>query len=277
QLKIHFETNLKKEYPATEITSFFNLLASEYLKKNRLQMALYPEVVLEESEAEKFTSALHRLMQHEPIQYILEKTSFYGLDFTVNPGVLIPRPETEELVDWMVKDLQKVASQLSILDIGTGSGCIAVSLAKNLPRAKISAMDISETALETAKINAEWNHTSVKFIHLDILGIKELPQNFDIIVSNPPYVRELEKQEMQPNVLDYEPNSALYVKNGNPLVFYHKIADLAKQNLNKNGLVYLEINQYLAMETEKVFNEKGFKTELRKDIFGNYRMLKAVL
>lgn len=287
ELKINFIEQLKSDYPATEIESFFKLLAEEYLKMNRLQISLNSKMKLDGTQQEKFLLVLERLKNHEPIQYIIGKTEFYGLEFKVNPHVLIPRPETEELVDWIFHDVLKAhgsywnveahgrAPLPSILDIGTGSGCIAVSLAKNLPKASVVAVDFSTEALKIAKENAELNEVKVDFVQENILEIKKLPQNFDIIVSNPPYVRELEKTEMQRNVLEHEPESALFVKNDDPLIFYRKIVELAKGNLTKNGAVYLEINQYLGKETEAIFKEKGFQTELRKDIFGNDRMLKA--
>ena len=277
ELKIHFTEQLKGDFPATEIESFFRLLVEEYLNMDRLQTSLNAKMELGEKQHQKFLSALNRLKNHEPVQYIIGKTEFYGMDFKVNPNVLIPRPETEELVNWILNDVEanNRAASFSILDIGTGSACIAVSLAKKMPGAALVAMDFSEKALKTAKQNAELHQVSVNFLQKDILKLKELPQKFDIIVSNPPYVRELEKTKMQRNVLEHEPNSALYVKNEDPLIFYRKIAGLAKKNLTKNGAAYLEINQYLGKETQAVFTKNGFKTKLGKDIFGNHRMLKA--
>jgi release factor glutamine methyltransferase len=278
--KKHFIDRLKPEYEPEEAGSFFDLLAEEYLKMSRLQIALNPKTELAENQHKKFEKALFRLLEHEPIQYIVGKTSFYGLEFKVNPNVLIPRPETEELVKWILNDfstshLMPHTLSLKILDIGTGSGCIAVSLAKNLPQAKITALDISEKALEVAKENAKLNQVKIDFLSGNILEMQNLPQKFDLIVSNPPYVRESEKTQMQRNVLEHEPKTALYVKDSDPLLFYRKIANLAKASLNKEGKVYLEINQYLRKETENLFSKNGFSTELREDIFGNIRMLKA--
>lgn len=169
------------------------------------------------------------------------------------------------------------SSTIKILDIGTGSGCIAISLAKNLSRSAVFALDISVGALETAKRNAERNLANVEFLRSDVLEMEKLPRDFDVIVSNPPYVRQIEKTRMARNVLENEPELALYVKDGDPLVFYKKIAELAKARLTENGAVYVECNQYLAEGTEQIFMDNGFKTQVRKDIFGNDRMLKGVL
>lgn len=276
--KDHFFHTLSGEYPKEEIGSFFHILTQEYLGLSRLDIALQPHLQISPEALQTLESALGRLMQHEPIQYITGHTEFYGLNFKVNPHVLIPRPETEELVQWILEDHQSAEiSAPEILDVGTGSGCIAVSLAKHLPAARVSAIEISEGALKTAKENASQNAVKVNFFLQDILKTDELEGNYDIIVSNPPYVRELEKQEMQPNVLKNEPAGALYVKDEDPLLFYEKIGELAKSGLNSDGKLYFEINQYLAKETSELLREKGFLVELRKDIFGNYRMLKAEL
>jgi release factor glutamine methyltransferase len=213
-----------------------------------------------------------------PIQYLLGKTSFYGLDFEVNSAVLIPRPETEELVDWIIQSQKlKVKSQkIKILDIGTGSGCIAVSLAKNIPNAQVFAIDVSEKALATAKKNANLNDVNVTFLHQSILETEDLEQEFDIIVSNPPYVRNLEKKEIKKNVLDNEPHLALFVEDNDALIFYKKIAELAQKNLSNSGQLYFEINQYLGKEMVGLLETMSFKNiELRKDIYENDRMTRA--
>jgi release factor glutamine methyltransferase len=244
---------------------------------NRLDFALKPGKEISSEEKEKFESAIYRLSQHEPIQYIIGETEFFGLKFKVDKNVLIPRPETEELVQWILNDIKesRTPSKLRILDIGTGSGCIAISLAKNLPNAEIFALDISEKALKTARENADSNKVKVNFIQADILNMEALTEKFDLIVSNPPYVREMEKAEMHRNVLENEPDLALYVKDTDPLIFYRKIAKLAEESLIKDGSLYFEINQYLANETKEILKNTGFKTELKKDIFGNYRMLRG--
>ncbi|WP_029037439.1 peptide chain release factor N(5)-glutamine methyltransferase [Salinimicrobium xinjiangense] len=272
--KNHFFETLAGDYPAEEVGSFFNILTSKLLGLSRLDLALNPQRDLSSQELEKFEEALQRLRRHEPIQYITGSTEFFGLKFHVDKNTLIPRPETEELVQWILDDF-KETQEISVLDIGTGSGCIAISLAKHLPKAKVSAIDISEEALKVAEKNAVLNRVKVNFIHADILAAEDLPDRFDVIVSNPPYVRELEKRDMQRNVLEYEPETALYVKDEDPLLFYRKISELASHHLKAGGKLYFEINQYLRKETEALLAEKNFQTRLKKDIFGVHRMLKG--
>ncbi|MFK5958200.1 MAG: peptide chain release factor N(5)-glutamine methyltransferase [Lutibacter sp.] len=275
QFKKQFISELSSTYPETEIQSFFNILIEFKLNLSRVELALQPTLEFNEIDYPYFQNALSLLKKNKPIQYIIGKTEFYGLTFNVNQHVLIPRPETEELVDWIIKDFKNVPN-IKILDIGTGSGCIAISLAKNLLNAELFALDVSSEALKTAKENAKSNSVSVHFIEENILTAVKLSNTFDIIISNPPYVRELEKEQMQENVLANEPHLALFVKNENPLLFYNKIADLAKSHLNPNGNLYFEINQYLGKETVNLLKSKGFKNiELKKDIFNVDRMLKA--
>ena len=278
QFKTTFFNKLKEQYPVTEIQSFFNLLVEYKLNLSRIEVALRPDFEISKTDLEFLQKAQIALKKQIPIQYIIGETEFYGLPFKVNKNVLIPRPETEELVTFILENsnLQTPKSKLTILDIGTGSGCIPISLAKNLPNATIYALDISSEALKTAKINAELNNVSIQFIETDILNISELPLKFDIIISNPPYVRELEKEQMQNNVLEHEPHLALFVKDNNPLLFYDKIADFAKNHLTKNGKLYFEINQYLGKETVDLLKSKEFKNiVLKKDMFGVDRMIKA--
>ena len=278
KFKTTFFSGLAETYPKTEIQSFFNILVEFRLKLSRIDVALNSDYKINTLDLNFLQKALIDLKKHKPIQYITGKTEFYNLPFKINEHVLIPRPETEELVDWIVADskLETQYSELNMLDIGTGSGCIPISLVKNLPNTKVSAIDISLEALKTAKINAQLNNANIHFIEKDILNTNSLPEVYNVIVSNPPYVRELEKDEMQKNVLDNEPHLALFVENNNPLLFYDKIANLAKSHLTKNGHLYFEINQYFGKETVKLLNAKGFKNiELRKDIFGADRMIKA--
>ncbi|MFT5958631.1 MAG: release factor glutamine methyltransferase [Polaribacter sp.] len=278
--KKKFMEALSEIFPKTEIDSFFFILMEEKLNLQRIDTVLKPDFLIPEEQLADLKNILQRLQKEEPIQYILGNTEFYGLPFFVDENTLIPRSETEELVAWVIEEVAKLQSntvtKLSILDIGTGTGCIPISLAKNLPNAKITAVDISSKALEVAKKNAQLNKVTIDFIELDILTTKSLPQEFDVIVSNPPYVRALEKVEIKNNVLENEPHLALFVADENPLIFYNQIADLAKQQLSKNGLLFFEINQYLGKETIALLEEKGFKNiELRKDIFGNNRMVKC--
>lgn len=277
QYKSYFSEELKLVFPQTEVDSFFFLLIEEYLDLKRIDLILQPNIEISSDIKELLDKALERLKKEEPIQYILGKTEFYGLPFKVNENTLIPRPETEELVEWILEEIN-VNDKRNILDIGTGTGCIPISLKKNLPNSNISAIDVSEEALEIAKQNAKLNEVEISFINEDILKTKRLNGMFDIIVSNPPYVRELEKVEIKNNVLKNEPHLALFVKDDNPLLFYKKIADLAKSNLAKNGLLFFEINQYLGSETVDMLKSKGFtQIELQKDVFGNDRMIKASL
>ena len=252
------------------------------MKFSGIEIALNPEKEIPEETVQNFQNALFRLKNHEPIQYIVGETDFFGLPFKVNQHTLIPRPETEELVEWILSEtppLKGVGGMFlnqQLLDIGTGSGCIAISLAKNLPNSKISALDISENALEVARENAEINNIEVDFFQADILKEKSLPKQFDIIVSNPPYVRNLEKGMMQQNVLEHEPETALFVADGDPLVFYRAISKLAKKHLKPKGKLFFEINEYLGEEMKSLLKSEGFRNiEVKKDIFGKDRMLKC--
>ena len=252
----------------------------EKLQLQRIDTVLQPNFLIVANILSDLKNCIKRLKNEEPIQYILGKTEFYGFPFLVDKNTLIPRPETEELVTWVVDEAAKLQSykdaKLSILDIGTGTGCIPISLAKHLPNATISAIDVSKNALKVAKQNAVLNDVKINFLLKDILKTENLNQLFNVIVSNPPYVRELEKAAIKNNVLENEPHLALFVEDENPLIFYKKIAELAKTHLTKNGLLFFEINQYLGKETVLMLEEKGFKNiELKKDLFGNNRMIKA--
>ena len=276
QYRTQFIKELSPFYDAYEAESFFYLILEDKHKLRQIDLALNHELTFSESDFAVWDLLLAHLKKEVPIQYLLGKTNFYGLDFEVNENVLIPRPETEELVEWIVNENSKVdkAKTIKILDIGTGSGCIAISLAKNIPNAQVYAMDVSKKAIETAKRNAVNNKTDVTFILQDVLNAEELKCNFDIIVSNPPYVRNLEKEEIKKNVLDYEPHLALFVEDNDALVFYRKIAALAQNNLLENGQLYFEINQYLGCEMKDLLEKMNFENiELRKDIYDNDRMI----
>jgi release factor glutamine methyltransferase len=280
EYRTQFIQVLTSMYGEGEAESFFYLILEEKQKLKRIDLALQPDLFFSEGEIAIWNSILEQLKLEIPIQYLLGKTSFYGLDFEVNENVLIPRPETEELVDWIVSNNQaiKKSNNIKILDIGTGSGCIAISLAKNLPNAQVFAIDVSENALVTAKKNAILNEANVTFIKQNILETLDLGQKFDIIVSNPPYVRNLEKEEIKKNVLNHEPHLALFVEDNDALIFYKKITELAQKNLSISGQLYFEINQYLGKEMVVLLEEMGFKDiELRKDIYGNDRMTKGCL
>jgi release factor glutamine methyltransferase len=268
-----FIEKLTPLYDVMEAESFFNIALQELKGWKRVDLALNPEAEISDDEIEKWDDVLQQLEKQRPIQYIFRSTHFYGLDFNVNESTLIPRPETEELVEWIITENQD-NGKIKILDIGTGSGCIAISLAKNLPDAQVFAIDVSADALAVAKSNAELNKVEITFIQQDILAVENLPEQFDIIVSNPPYVRNLEKVEIKQNVLDYEPHLALFVDDNDALIFYRKIALLAKANLPQNGRLYFEINQYLGEETATMLEDFKFENiVLKKDIYGNDRMI----
>ncbi len=274
-IKYKFHDELGAVYPAEEIDSFFNILAEIYYGVKRIQLATNPDLAI--NNPEKILKALAKLKKEQPIQYITGQTEFYGMPFKVNEGVLIPRPETEELVEWLLKKA-KPGEPINILDVGTGSGCIAISLAKHLPQAKVFAIDISPKALMVAKLNAELNEVKVLFKEADILTLKTWsePVKFDFIVSNPPYVREKEKQYMKPNVLDNEPHLALFVKDEDPLLFYKTITDFAINNLNESGVLFFEINEFLGKAMIDLLRHKNFQNiELKQDIFKKDRMIKA--
>lgn len=274
-LQNFFKNGLMGYYPNEEIDTFFYRICSMHLKLKRIDISIKSEMIITNHTFEYFEMVIERLLNYEPIQYILGSTLFFGSDFIVNKEVLIPRPETEELISWVLEQLDPDNS-IKILDIGTGSGCIAISLAKLLPRADVYAMDISLGALSIAKKNAEANGVVIQFIEASILDWESQDLFFDVIVSNPPYVRKSEKEMMSPNVLNHEPHLALFVENNNPLLFYKAIVEMSKRNLTSQGLIYFEINEYLTKETKSLFSSTFFEAvQLKRDIFSKYRMLRA--
>ncbi|ABQ08053.1 peptide chain release factor N(5)-glutamine methyltransferase [Flavobacterium johnsoniae] len=278
QYRTQFIKELSSLYDAYEAESFFYLILEDKHKLRQIDLALNHELAFTEEDFVVWDSLLAQLKKEVPIQYLLGKTNFYGLDFEVNENVLIPRPETEELVEWIISENKGIdrKEKIKILDIGTGSGCIAVSLAKNLPNADVYAIDVSKKAIETAKRNAIRNDVNVTFIFQDILQAEELKCKYDVIVSNPPYIRNLEKEEIKKNVLDYEPHLALFVDDNDALLFYRKIASLAQNNLLAKGQLYFEINQYLGKEMIELLGKMDFiNIDLRKDIYDNDRMIKV--
>jgi release factor glutamine methyltransferase len=275
----HTADTLRREllpfYAAEEAEALVFRTLQHVLKMSRSYIYLHPDANVPKtavSEIEKITIALKKF---EPLQYILGETSFYGLEFRVNSNVLIPRPETEELVDWILRD--NALEGLKVIDLGTGSGCIAVSVAKNRLSWEVTAADISSEALKVAAQNAALNNTGVTFVQEDMQNLSAglRGRKFDLILSNPPYVTLEQKDEMLPNVLDYEPHLALFAPGPDPLIFYRAIAAFADTNLEKNGKVYVEINEDFAEKSAAIFEEKGFVTEIAKDIHGKNRMLKA--
>jgi release factor glutamine methyltransferase len=275
-----FRKELSAWYDINEIDSLCRIVLAEITGASSAKIKAFPELEISAEQSEKINNILSHLKTGEPVQYILGHTEFYGLPFKVNPSVLIPRPETEELVDWAISSVS--SSQLvvgSILDIGTGSGCIAISLKKNLADAEISAMDISIEALKTAKENADLNNTSINFIQADILNLTNqspITDNYSLIISNPPYVTPEDKRRMHSNVTDFEPHTALFVPENDPLIFYKAIADFAADKLEKGGLLFFEINESYGEEIVKLLSGKLFiNIELRKDMGGKERMVTA--
>jgi release factor glutamine methyltransferase len=280
EYRAYFKKELQSLYDEKEIESFFYLVLESFHQKRRIDLALNQELELDSMQLLRWESVLVELKTQKPIQYILGETEFYGLKFLVNKNTLIPRPETEELVRLIISDTKtnKKTVPIRILDVGTGTGCIAISLAKNILDSAVFGIDISTKALETASQNAKINEVQVVFIKKNILSTEDLEEQFDIIVSNPPYVRNLEKAEISANVLDYEPHLALFVDDTDALLFYRKIAQLAMINLSQNGKLYFEINQYLGKETVALLEKTGLKNiALLQDIYGNNRMISCSL
>nr|WP_294794028.1 peptide chain release factor N(5)-glutamine methyltransferase [uncultured Mucilaginibacter sp.] len=275
-----YRVQLKSLYDAREADAIALTVLKELTTQSGAYLKAFPELVLNADQQKKAKQFLEELTTGKPLQYVIGHTEFYGLPFKVNPSVLIPRPETEELVEWVLNsDLP--GSAINILDVGTGSGCIAISLRKNLPDANVWAMDISAGALITAKQNAELNDMEVDFIEGDILNLHNSQlktHTYNIIISNPPYVTPADKDLMHTNVTDFEPHTALFVSQDDPLLFYKAIADLAVEKLVEGGLLFFEINESYGNETVEMLKDKQFKqVELRKDMSGRDRMIKAVL
>ena len=271
-LKQYFENQLITQFPQSEINEIYLLAAENVFGLPRTEILLNKNTKITENQTKKFENIVARLKTGEPIQYILGEAWFYGLKLIVNNSVLIPRPETEELVEWILSDNQQNAE---ILDIGTGSGCIAIALAKNNANFRVSALDISDEALKVAKKNTELQNVDIQFIKGDILKIPVFEQKFDIIVSNPPYIPENELINIEQTVKDFEPHIALFAPQNNPLIFYEKIAQFTKNQLNTNGKLYFEIQRDYSTQVVKLLNSMNFNNiEVRKDISGNERMVK---
>ncbi len=261
-------------YNEAEVTALTRIIATEILGIAPATYYLKDSVMLTPTEEATLSSTIERLKRHEPIQYIQGYTEFCGLRFKVNRATLIPRPETSELVEWIAGDHKGKA--VNILDIGTGSGCIAVSLAHRLPLSKVTAWDISPEAIAIAIENSKENNTKVTFEIVDILTHCPAEKQFDVIVSNPPYIKENEKSAMHKNVLDWEPHTALFVPNNDPLIFYRTIAQKAMTMLTTGGTLYFEINRAHGAETMNMLADFGYKNiELHQDFAGNDRMIKA--
>ena len=269
----HIKENLGSYYPAGEVAAFTRIIATEILGIPQMTFFLKENVELTHEQEATLEDAIKRLQKYEPIQYIQGYSDFCGLRFKVTPATLIPRPETSELVEWVASE---ATGNERILDIGTGSGCIAVSLANKMPQSKVTAWDISNEALAVATENSRSNGTEVLFEQVDIIAYQPEEKQFDIIVSNPPYIKENEKSAMHSNVLDWEPHTALFVPNSDPLLFYRTIANKGLTLLKPGGTLYFEINRAHGAETTEMLAGLGYTgIELRKDFADNDRMIKA--
>lgn len=276
EFRQEFYNRLQAIYPKTEIAGMYGILLEDCMGISRVEAALRAHEIIPDSELDQLHKVLDRLSKQEPIQYILGKTSFYGLSLNVSPATLIPRPETEELVSWILSDLDAKTTKIKGVDIGTGSGCIALALKNNLANAEITAVDVSKEALEVVRQNVKELGLPMEVLQLDVLKNSLPKEGLDFIVSNPPYVCETEKLEMRANVLDYEPDIALFVEDSNPLIFYDRILDVAKESVKEEGSVYFEINERFAEDIIKLAKEKGWKNnQVKKDIFGRDRMMRC--
>ncbi|MBC7400122.1 MAG: peptide chain release factor N(5)-glutamine methyltransferase [Mucilaginibacter sp.] len=273
-----FKQELAVLYDPQETEAITLTVLTELLNTSKGIIKAFPEKELTLTQQEEINNILTQLKTGKPLQYTLGYAEFYGLKFLVNPDTLIPGTETEELVQWVLNEVAVAGAVAvgNILDIGTGTGCIAISLKKNLPNAQVSAIDISAEALKTAKQNADLNEVDVNFIEADILNSQLTTHNLQLIISNPPYVTLEDKKRMHTNVTDFEPHTALFVPEDDPLIFYKAIADYAVANLVKGGLLFFEINESLGEETVELLESKGFKNvELRQDMSGRDRMVKS--
>ena len=273
--KKRFLNQLPAFYDETERLNLFYMIMEFVLNYNKVDVVLNGnDSVLIENQ-QKIDEVFNRLQNNEPIQYITQQANFFGYDFKVSPATLIPRPETEELVDWVLTEMKKQPQKnWRVLDIGTGTGCIPITIKKEFPFAKVFAIDISVDALKIAQENAINLKADVTFIQQDILQTEQLDA-YDIIISNPPYVRNLEKAEINENVLQHEPHLALFVDDNDPLIFYRKITQLAYKSLHENGMLFFEINQYLGNEMQEMVSAYFKTIELKKDFIQNDRMMKA--
>ena len=276
ELQKIFREKLKSLYDTREANAITKLVVEKVQDVASLKIAFEKFRLLTANQQEHMNQVLERLMGHEPVQYILGEADFYGLKLKVNPNVLIPRPETEELVEWILEDHLNYDEKLKLLDIGTGTGCIAIALSKNRPSAVVTAVDISEEALKVAAENNMLNGGHVQFLKLDILNSDIKGNDYDIIVSNPPYVLEVERNTLAYNVLNFEPHLALFTPTDDGLIFYRTIIDKAQEVLKRGGQLYFEINPERIVEITQLFNNAGYKrVEVKKDLSGKERMVRG--
>lgn len=274
-IRSHYRRKLMPMFSEREADSLLFMVLMEYTGLTKAGILAQHEEAVSESQLLKIHFSVKELLKNKPVQYVLGKTEFYGLPFIVNSKVLIPRPETEEMVEWIIREM-KNKKYLKIIDLGTGSGCIGITLKKHFPDSIVTAVDLSDFALEVAAANADLNSVVVDFERFDMLQVSQWKQDevYDLIVSNPPYVRNLEKKDMKENVLEFEPETALFVDDEDPLIFYQGIINFADQFLSNQGWVFCEINQYLHEAVYDLFSTNGFtKIVLKKDFRNNYRFL----
>ncbi|MBO7100884.1 MAG: peptide chain release factor N(5)-glutamine methyltransferase [Bacteroidales bacterium] len=273
-----YHEELDALYGSGEVSVFCEMLFEAFLGWDKVRLLTSKEQTIDQSDLLRFHWALEDLKQHRPIQHIIGYTDFCGCCIAVSPDVLIPRPETEEMVNWALNNYTIDHSPFTFLDLCTGSGCIAIALKKAFPQAEVTAVDVSDKALEMARKNAKSNGTEINFLQTDLLATNyQLPTaNCQLIISNPPYVRDSERAAMQPNVLDYDPALALFVPDDDPLRFYRAIAQIARKSLRKEGLLAVEINEALAEETCVLLKEQGFSPEVHEDFRGKPRWISAV-
>jgi release factor glutamine methyltransferase len=267
---------LSKVYEHAESVAITNMVMQELTGQSKSERRMASHMELTEDQQQRLQQMTAQLEQCCPVQYVIGKAWFYNMELIVNEDVLIPRPETEELVQWVLEE-KEIKQTPTILDIGTGSGCIPIALKKNWPDANVFALDVSEAALGIATKNAELQKAEVKFLFADILNETTWPsQTFDIIISNPPYIPKQESSMLDKNVTDWEPHLALFVPDNDPLLFYKKIGEFAKMHLNKNGSLFFECHQQYVKQVLTILNEQGFAAKQKADMFGNDRMVKAV-
>ena len=270
-----YRIQLKHLHPINEIDFYYKLLIQSFFKMSNTIIALSPESVFETEQERLIKNALEELKEQKPLQYIIGEVQFRNLKLKVNSNVLVPRPETEDLVGWIIEDYINIESSKKLLDFGTGTGCIAISLAKEQPLFETTAIDLDQDILDLAFINSQENNININYIKHDLTKLESLDLKVDIIVSNPPYITPNEREAMKPNVLDYEPHQALFVPQNDPLLFYRSILDYAHLNLNKKGNIYFEFNPLFLKEMKDlILTYSSYVTTERKDIFDKVRMLR---
>lgn len=273
ELKAVFKEKLSEHYTESEINELFSIFCSHILGINKFELRMTEQKEISDDKNEDFKNVIKKLKTGKPYQQIIGESEFYGLKFFIDENVLIPRPETEELLELAIREIEKFnLKDLKIIDIGTGSGIIPIVLKKNFPEAEVSAIDFSEKALETAKKNADLHEADINFIHQNYLN-ENLSEIYNVIISNPPYIGIDEENEIADSVKEFEPKMALFSPTSNALIFYEKIAEDSKNNLSENGMVFLEINQKLGKETKQLFAEVLSEVHLMKDISGNDRFV----